>query len=274
MRKIGEKVALIAQICVAVIFVIIALLYALSIVPQATLENDTVVLVVMLVLAVAFVGTSSYLVYMSFSELQNLKRILLYADSKSATTTNIKVVNKIARSCADKIEGVHVKKTKIRADEKKGYVATFVVEVSAPSATPALEQLRCLVEDSFKETLGLVFNTITFEIAKLKSQPITDVNKAKKKAQAIADGADVVQDIYNNPTGEQSTDIVLPLPTDEPVEVATEEPVATPVEQSSEGPTVETTTEVETQTDEPVEIVDESNGDDVAVETPIEEPVE
>ncbi len=220
MRKIAEKVALIAQICIAVIFVITALLYVLGVIPQGSLQDNAVVLIVMIVLAVLFLGTSAYLVYMNFSELQNLKRILLYADSKCATTTNVKVVNKIARSCADKIEGVHVKKTKIRADEKKGYVATFVVEVSAPSVTPALEQLRCLIEDSFKETLGLTFNTITFEVAKLKSQPVTDVEKAKQKAQAITQNADEVQDIYENPTGEQPTDTVAPIedPTDEPVE--------------------------------------------------------
>lgn len=269
MRKIGEKVALVAQICVAVIFVIIALLYALGIVPQTTLEGNTVVFVVMLVLALVFVGTSVFLVYMNFSELQNLKRILLHADSKSATTTSITVVNKIARSCADKIEGVHVKKTRIRADEKKGYVATFVVEVSAQSVTPALEQLRCLIEDSFKETLGLVFNTITFEVAKLKSQPVTDVNKAKKRAQALTDGADQVQDIYDNPTGEQPTDHVMVLPADEP----TEEPVTT-VEPVSEDPTDEPIEQADTQTDEPVEVVDESEGDGVATETPVEEPVE
>ena len=114
-----------------------------------------------------------------------------------------------------RIDGVKIKRTKIRADDKKGYVATFVVEVSALSVTPALEELRCLIEDSFKDTLGLTFNTITFEVAKLTGQPKADVKKAKKRAQALTDGVEQVQDIYQNPTGERPTDIALPLPSEQ-----------------------------------------------------------
>ena len=248
MRKIGEKVALVAQICVAVVFVIVAMLYVWGVIPQIELQDNTVVFVVMLVLVAVFVGTSAYLVYMNFSELQNLKRILLYADSKSATTTSIKVVNKIARSCADKIDGVHIKKTKIRADEKQGYVATFVVEVSAPSVTPSLEQLRCLIEDSFKDTLGLTFNTITFEVAKL-AQPKTDVKKAQKRAQTITDSADVVSDIYQNPTGEKPTDIAMPLPTVEPTDGTDEQPIE-PVDEVSTEQTDDVAVEVADTTSE------------------------
>ena len=211
MRKIGEKVALVAQICVAIVFVIVAMLYVAEIIPQNILQDNTILFVMMAVLAVVFVGASVYLVYVNFSEAQDIKRILLHADSKSATTTNIKVVNKIALSCADRIDGVHIKKTKIRADEKRGFVATFVVDVSASSVTPVIEQLRCLIEDSFRDTLGLVFNTITFEVAKIK-QPKADVKKAQKRAQALTDGVEQVQDIYQNPTGERPTDVSLPLP--------------------------------------------------------------
>ncbi len=211
MRKIGEKVALVAQICVAIIFVIVAMLYVAEIIPQNVLQDNTILFVMMAVLAVIFAGTSVYLVYMSFSEAQNIKRILLHADSKSATTINIKVVNKIALSCADRIDGVHIKKIKIRADEKRGFVATFIVGVSASSVTPVIEQLRCLIEDSFKDTLGLTFNTITFEVAKIK-QHKADIKKAQKRAKALTDGTEQVQDLYQNPTGEKPTDISLPLP--------------------------------------------------------------
>ena len=215
MRKIGEKVALVAQICVAIVFVIVAMLYVAEIIPQNVLQDNTILFVMMAVLAVVFVGTSVYLVYMNFSEAQNLRRILLHADCKSATTTTIKVANKIAHNCAYRIDGVKIKRTKIRADDKKGYVATFVVEVSALSVTPALEELRCLIEDSFKDTLGLTFNTITFEVAKLTGQPKADVKKAKQRAQALTDGVEQVQDIYQNPTGEKPTDIALPLPSEQ-----------------------------------------------------------
>lgn len=215
MRKIAEKVALVAQICVAIVFVIVAMLYAFGVIPQIELQNNAVVVVVMIVLAVIFVGTSVYLLYMNFSELQNIKRVLLYADSKCATTTTLKVVNKIARNCADKIDGVHVKRTKIRADEKKGYVATFTVQVSATSVTPALEQLRCLIEDSFEDTLGLVFNTITFEVVKLTSQPTADVANAKH-AQAVTESTD------ENSTDETACDTVATLTDEQQNDVPTD----------------------------------------------------
>lgn len=215
MRKIAEKVALVAQICVAIVFVIVAMLYAFGVIPQIELQNNAVVVVVMIVLAVIFVGTSVYLLYMNFSELQNIKRVLLYADSKCATTTTLKVVNKIARNCADKVDGVHVKRTKIRADEKKGYVATFTVQVSATSVTPALEQLRRLIEDSFEDTLGLVFNTITFEVVKLTSQPTADVTNAKH-AQVVTESAD------ENSTDETACDTVATLTDEQQNDVPTD----------------------------------------------------
>ncbi len=225
MRKIAEKVALVAQICVAVVFVIVAMLYALGVVPQIELQNNAVVVVVMIVLAVIFVGTSVYLLYMNFSELQNIKRVLLYADSKCATSASLKVVNKIARSCADKIDGVHIKKTKIRADEKKGYVATFSVQVSAESVTPVLEQLRCLIEDSFKDTLGLVFNTIAFEVVKLTSKPTTNVDQAKKRAQAVTESDDQAPTEPQTDADQVETDETAVTTSDvaeEPAETATD----------------------------------------------------
>lgn len=242
MRKIAEKVALVAQICVAVVFVIVAMLYAFGVTTQMELPSNAVAVVVMILLTVVFAGTSIYLLYVNFSESQNVKRMLLYADSKCATTTTLKVVNKIARNCADKIDGVRIKKTKIRADEKKGYVATFTVQISAMSVTPSLEQLRCLIEDSFKDALGLTFNTITFEIDKLTSQPTANVAQAKKRAQAIAESADQVQDAYENPTGEQPCDKVLPLTMDESADEQTIESEVTTDEQPTEEPEVYLTT--------------------------------
>lgn len=256
MIKIAEKVALVAQICVAVVFVIVAMLYAFGVTVQMELPSNAVAVVVMIILAVVFAGTSIYLLYVNFSESQNVKRMLLYADSKCATTTTLKVVNKIARNCADKIDGVRIKKTKIRADEKKGYVATFTVQISATSVTPYLEQLRCLIEDSFKDTLGLVFNTITFEIDKLTSQPTANVAQAKERAQAITENTDQVQDAYENPAGEQHCDKVLPLTKDESAdEPAAESEVATDEQPTDETEVAPTDTETPTvnDTEEPVD---------------------
>ena len=263
MRKIGEKVALVAQICVAVVFVATSILYALGVIEPIVWQGNAVMAVVLFVLAAIFVGTSVYLVYTNFCEVQNLKRILLYADCKSATTTNVKVLTKIAQNCSNKIDGVRIVKTKIRADEKKGYIATFVVEVISQTATPALEQLRCLVEDSFKQTLGLVFNTITFDVVKLSSEPKADVKRAQKRAKAITDGAEQVQDIYQNPTGEKPTDIALPLVPDMQIDDITGEQV--------DQPTDEIDVQIDTDTqqgDEQVVDADVPQDDQVGDQTP------
>ena len=171
MRKLAEKIVLIALICVSLIFVITAVLYMSNLIPQSQNWTDNgVVNVVMLVLAVAFVGMSAYLIYVNFSQNANIKRILLYSDCCSQTSANSNVVQNIVKGCAKRIDGLKVKKIKVHQNEKHGFVLTVNVVTDADNAQQKVDDMRLLLDESFKTTLGLTFASIDFVITKLSSK--------------------------------------------------------------------------------------------------------
>ena len=61
MKKLAEKVAIVALICISFVFVLLAVLYATNVIPQIEVENNSVAIVVLSVLSVLFVGLSVYL---------------------------------------------------------------------------------------------------------------------------------------------------------------------------------------------------------------------
>lgn len=168
MKKIAEKVAIVAQICITLVFVLTTVLYMSNVIPQQENWNENGVLnVLMIILAVAYLAISAFILYVNFSENANLKRILLFCDSDSATHATVKVINKIVKGCAKEVDGIKVKKIKIRSDEKAGFIATLSIEVTAENVAENINKLRTLVSKSFYETLGLKFNTVNFNIEKL-----------------------------------------------------------------------------------------------------------
>ena len=97
------------------------------------------------------------------------------------------------------MQGVRVKKTKLRLDEKNGIVATLKVNVSTHNVSESVDVLRCLVADAFKNTLGLTFNSINFEIRRLKSSYKPDVEKAQRLAKTLTQQRELSADIYEQP---------------------------------------------------------------------------
>lgn len=200
MRRLAEKVALVAQICITLVFVVTTLLYMSNVIPENTaLANNGVLATLIIILSIIYGLLSVYLVYMNFSERENLRQILLYSDSESATHANVKVIRNIVRSCARKVKGIRVRKAKMRLDEKQGFVATLKIDVNAHYVSQAIDKLRCLIADSFKNTLGLNFNSINFEIRKLKSRYKPDVEKAEKLAKTLTEQRELSADIYDQP---------------------------------------------------------------------------
>ena len=61
------------------------------------------------------------------------------------------------------------------------------------------DTFRCLLADSFKNTLGLSFNTINFEINKLQTRYVPNVPTAEEKAEKLGDQREVTAEIYDNP---------------------------------------------------------------------------
>lgn len=176
MKKIAEKVVLVAQICITLVFVLTTILHMTGVLAYTNASgtaDNSVTLILMIVLAVVYVALSAYMLYVNFAERESLKRILLFADCDSSTRTNIKVLNNVVRGCENQVDGITVRKLRVRTDEKGGLVAIFNVKVSAENIAKSVNDLRELLVESFRETFGLTFNAINFEIDKLngKYQP-------------------------------------------------------------------------------------------------------
>ena len=209
MRKITEKIAIVAQICITLIFVITTLLYITGVIPYNDgVLNNGILVSLLVILAIAYALLSAYIVYINFSEREYLRQILLFCDSESATHANVKVILNIVKSCAKKVNGIRVRKSKMRMDEKQGFSITVKIDVSTHHVSQSVDKLRCLLADAFKNTLGLTFNSINFVIRRLKSSYKPDVEKAEKMAKTLTQQRELSADIYAYPhlAGEASSD--------------------------------------------------------------------
>lgn len=170
MKRIAEKVVLVAFICITFVFALTTILYAADVIPQVDVSSNGVTIILLAVLGAVYVGLSSYLVYVTFSESINVKRIMLFYDTKSATRANSKVVDNIVKGCAKTVKEIKIRRTVLRVDDKLGLVATIHIEVDDKDITENIEKLRSLLDTSFQQTLGLQFNAINFEIDKLRKK--------------------------------------------------------------------------------------------------------
>ena len=200
MKKIAEKVAIVAQICITLVFVLTTVLYMSNVIPQQeNWQENGVLNVLMIILAVVYLAISAFILYVNFSENANLKRILLFCDSDSATHATVRVVNNIVRGCAKQVDGIKFKKIKIRSDEKAGFIATISIEVTADSVAENINTLRALVTKSFYETLGLKFNTINFNIDKLHGRYTPDTRVVEEVAEELTEQQEELADLYHEP---------------------------------------------------------------------------
>ena len=189
MKRIAEKVVLVAHICITFVFALLTVLYVTNAIPQEDVADNSVVLVLLSVLAIVYVGLSIYLLYVTFSERVNVKRILLYYDSDSETRARTNVVDNIVNGCAKQVKELKVQKVKIRLDDKLGLIATIFVKASAENMSESIGRLRALLIDNFKTTLGLTFNAINFEISQLTKKFVPDGAPKKEKKSKKADKA-------------------------------------------------------------------------------------
>ncbi|MDE7454457.1 MAG: hypothetical protein K2M64_01360 [Clostridia bacterium] len=217
MKKAAEKVALVAQICITLVFAVTTLLNITNVYNNGMEEidygytygynlaeqNNSVLMSLIIVLFVVYLALSAYMLYVNFSERENLKRVLLFCDSESATRTTTKVVNKIIAECSRQTEGITVKKIRIRPDEKQGFAINLKVNVNADNVSQVIDTFRCLLADNFENTLGLKFNTINFEVAKLNTRYLPNVKKAEEQAEKLSDQREVASEIYNEPLDNQ-----------------------------------------------------------------------
>ncbi len=200
MQKIAEKVAIVAQICITFVFVVTTLLYLFNVIPEnAALANNGVLGTLVAVLAVVYLLLSGYIVYINFSDAESLRQVLLHCDSESATHANAKVIKNIVKSCCKRVDGVRVRRVKMRTDEKHGLIVTLKVDISTHNMSQSIDVLRCLLADAFKNTLGLTFNSINFVVRKLKNRYKPDINKAERLAKTLTQQREISADIYDQP---------------------------------------------------------------------------
>ena len=200
MRKITEKIAIVAQICITLIFVVTTLLYITGAIPynDGFLDNGVFV-TLLIILAVTYGLLSAYIIWVNFSEYEALRQVLLFCDSESSTRANVKVVRNIVKSCDKKVKNIRVRRVKMRLDEKQGFVITLKVDVSGDELSIAIDKLRCLIADSFKNTLNLTFNSINFEIRRLKSHYTPNVERAEKLAKTLSEQRELSNSVYEQP---------------------------------------------------------------------------
>ena len=200
MRKITEKISIIAQVCITLIFVATTILYITGIIPynDGIIDNGVFV-TLLIILAITYGLLSAYIIYVNFSENENINQILLFCDSESATHANSKVVRNIVKSCAKKVNGLRVRRVKMRVDEKQGLVITIKVNASTSEVSNAIDKMRCLVTDSFKNTLNLTFSSINFVIARLKTRYKPNVERAEKLAKTLTEQRELSAEIYDQP---------------------------------------------------------------------------
>ncbi len=200
MKKTIEKVALVALICVALIFVISTILYMSNVIDQPQNWSDNgVVNAIMFVFAVAFVGLACYLIYVNFAENENIKRMLLYCDCQSQTTVNSSVVRNIVKGCTKDIDGLKIKKIKIRQDAKQGFVLKVFVVTDAQRVQENVDTLRYLLIDSFSNTLGFAFNSLDFVITKLSTRYKPNKKLAQEQAETLQQVRDLTQENFVDP---------------------------------------------------------------------------
>lgn len=213
MKKIAEKVALVALICIAFVFALTAVLYVTDTINNyynihefydqegllLEMPNNTIQVILLIVLGVVLVLLSLYLLYVNFSEKENLRNILLSCDADSATRSGIKVIDNIVKGCSNQVEGISVRKIHVRTDEKGGLIAYIYVRVNADEVSEKINVLRCLLVDSFKNTLNLKFNTINFRIDKLNGKYVPSVEQAEKLAGTLDKSQETMKESYHEP---------------------------------------------------------------------------
>ena len=209
MRKIAEKIAFVAFACISAFFAVLATMYITVYIPAEGWNNGGINIALIIVADIVSAGLAAYLLYEKFGSHSALKRMLLYCDSESTTSTNQKVIANVVNGCAKHVDGVKVRKIKITADDKQGFVLTLHIACDV-AVQKNLDKLRCLLTTAFDETLGVRFNGINFVVDKLSSRYSPDLPTADKQAETIADGRKQADDFYDDPLGkyneEQASD--------------------------------------------------------------------
>lgn len=207
MKRITEKVATVALVCITFVFMLVAVLYATNVIPQKEASDNAVAIVVLSVLAALYLGLSVYLLLVTFSEGINIKRILLFHDANSITRASSKVVNNIISGCAKEYPQLKIKRTVFRPDDKLGLTATVYLKAKvAEDISIYIPKLKSLLIQSLGDALGLQLNSVNFEVVKLtKKYTPTDTEVAVAEQTPVPEivPEEVAEEVEQTPQEEQ-----------------------------------------------------------------------
>ncbi|MBR2974907.1 MAG: hypothetical protein IKC47_04100 [Clostridia bacterium] len=207
MRRNFKKIAMIAHAGISFIFVLLTVLILSNILPlnfqDGAVVVDSVVLVLIIVLALFYVGLTAYLLYCTFNQTQLLKYVELYSDSTTSVMATSKTIKRMVTDNAKQLGTVKVNKIRISSDGKYGLILTVLVHVKSDEVSLELDTLRCMCQDTFFKVLGLRFSSINFKIEKINGHYKADTAEAKQQAKTMDAERKYARDCYEDPTGDK-----------------------------------------------------------------------
>ncbi len=201
MRQTLEKIALVAQISVGVIFVLFVIFIPFGVLDMEIFDNS-LVRIFLAILSVLFVALSIYLLVSFFSGNGALRKLLLFSDSESKTMTTAKVIKSLVVREGKKVEGIYVKKIKILQDDKYGFKLRVTVGITGNDVEESVDTLRCMIADSFYNGLGVRFNSIDFVVKHLRPKYMADLEESKKQARILKEKRDCSKQYIHEPLDE------------------------------------------------------------------------
>lgn len=193
MKKTVEKIAIIAHICITFLFVLLACLILFNALEMKFDENgrivvDSIVIVILSVLAAVYVGLSAYLLYVTFSDRNIVHEVLLYSDKDNATKASSRVIKDIAVKNAKQLKEIQVRRIKIYPDEKFGFKLSITANIiNSNNVELTQEKLRRLLVANYRDELGLQFSAIDINISKNKSNYKPNVSLAEQEAKKVVE---------------------------------------------------------------------------------------
>ena len=203
MKKPLEKVALIAHVCISFVFVLLTVLILFNVLPLNYLEGalvvDSIVLVLIGVLAFFYVALTAYLINNVLNQNQLLKYVELYRDATATVMATSKTIKKMVVENANQAGNVKVSKVRIANDGKYGLILKLWVSVSSQEVSYLLDTLRCMCEDSFDQVLGLRFSGIDFKVEKISGNYQPDLERAQQQAKTLEAERNLARECYQDP---------------------------------------------------------------------------
>lgn len=204
MNKTAPKIALVAQTCIAFVFVLTHFLYAVNIVSPTVASGNVTVNVLVAVLALLYALLSAYLLWTVFGKGDGAGKVLLHCDDESSTLADVKVIRKVIRGCQAKVKGLKVTRICLTETDKHGYCLKLYVKVPPLRAISAVDEMRCLLRQSFLQTLQVEFRSVDFVVDKFGGKFTPNTDSSLDGKQALQANREQARQCFNSPLKDNS----------------------------------------------------------------------